>query len=219
MFGSIVPTGFRALDPILSWWGSRPGWYIKYTEYIYALNIKTQRIFIVAIQHSNMAIIWQLYALNALSLFCCLLAGAPPSAASLTFSQHHIAVLLLCVWAGYLMPPEQKQTPQTKKPTQQTPSPWGPETPSLALHSQVKAHTMELLLHLESSRDFAWCFVFICDSFITGRKMNICICSTWHDTYGVVTKDKSCIRTDKAADQAIPPSCPAASLLPLSFLL
>lgn len=146
MFGSIVPTGFRGLDSILSWRDSRPGWDIMPT-----LTIKTQRIFIVAMQHSNMAIIWQLCAPNALSLFCCLLAGAPASAASLTFSQHHIAVLPLCVWAGYCCL-QSKNKP--KKPHRAN-----PQTPLLALHSQDKAHTMELLLHLESSRAFAWCFV------------------------------------------------------------
>lgn len=137
-------------------------------------------------------------------------------------SASHCCPSPLCM-GRVLLPSEQNQTPQTKETSQnlpeQIPNPWGPQTPWLALHSQDKAHTMELLLHLESNRIYAWCFDFFSDSFITGRKMNICIFSTSHDTCGVVKKDKSCIRTDAAADQAIPLSSPAASLPPLSFLL
>lgn len=148
-------------------------------------------------------------------LFCCLLAGAPVSAASLTFSQHHISALPLCVWAGYCCLQSKNKPHKPKKP--HTANPQIPEPP--------KPHHQRFILRTrltpwscfsvwKATEFFAWCFVFFSDSFITGRKMNICICSTCHATCGVVKKDKSCIRTDSAADQAIPLSSPAASFLP-----
>lgn len=47
-------------------------------------------------------------------------------------------------------------------------------------------------------------------SFITGRKVNVYICSTRLSACAVVKKHKSCIRTDLAADQNTSLASPAA---------
>lgn len=76
-------------------------------------------------------------------------------------SASHFCPSPLCM-GRVLLPPEQKQTPQTKKtPHSKSPNPRAPQTPSSALHSQDKAHTMELLLRLESNRVFCLMFCFL----------------------------------------------------------
>lgn len=179
-----MPTAFRILDAILHWWNGSLGWYIMHT-----LIRKAERIFIVATQHSNIAIIWQLYIPSALC-FAVPLAWVPAFAASLTFSQHHVAVISLWVWATYgclhgKTPYKQQQKTQN---TNIKTKPEPPKTPSPVLHSQDKAHATELLRHPETC--FAWHFVLSSDSFITGRKTNIWICSPCHFSCGAVKSIK-----------------------------
>lgn len=54
-------------------------------------------------------------------------------------------------------------------------------------------------------------------SFITGRKVNVYICSTRLSACAVVKKHKTCIRTDSAADQTTSLASPAA--YPLIYLV
>lgn len=126
VFGSIVPTGFRALDSILSWWNSRPGWHIMPT-----LTRKTQRILYccyVTFQHCNCLTTW--------CPQCPQFALLPASWSSFCSFTHfqsasHCCPSPLCMgWV--LLPPEQKQTPQsTKKPKPtHTENPQIPEAPN-----------------------------------------------------------------------------------------
>lgn len=122
----MVPTGFRGLDSILSWRDSRPGWHIMPT-----LIVKTQRIFILAMQHSSIAIIWQLYAPNA-PQFVLLFATWSTSSCNFTHFQSapHCCPSPLCM-DRVLLPPDQRQTSQTKKT--HTANPQIPEAP---IHQQ-----------------------------------------------------------------------------------
>lgn len=182
------------------------------------LTIKTQRNFIVAAQYSNIATDNFMPPIPSVC-FAVHLTRPPAFAASLTCSQQHVAVISLCVLAKKTPTnPQAKKIENKQKKNTSPKTPVPPPKPIInSLFSRQGSHSTELLPIWKAAVFLP--DILFCPVTVLLQEEKEYICSPCHSTCRRVKKHKRCIRTDSAADQTIPLSSPAASLLLQLILL